>query len=113
MIATMMTTTTRMIRNPPTPTPTPMPMFLLVLSTIAAVEGRTGGELEEVVGGAVVIELEEVVGGAVVIELEEVVGGAVVIGGIVVGGRATYKLMNMTLTLMQQVIHINNCTLLM
>lgn len=68
MTATMMTTTTRMIRNPPTPTPTPMPMSLLVLSTTAAVEGGTGGDLEEVVGGEVVV------------------------GGTVVGGRATYKI---------------------
>lgn len=50
------------------PTPTPMPMSLLVLSTTAAVEGGTGGDLEEVVGGEVVV------------------------GGTVVGGRATYKI---------------------
>ena len=74
MTATMMTTTTRMIRNPPTPTPTPMPMFLLVLSTTAAVEGGTGRDSEDVVGGEVVT------------------------GGIVAGGEAAYKLMNMILT---------------
>lgn len=59
MTATMMMTTTRMIRNPPIPTPTPMPIFLLVMSTSGMVEGA-GGALD----GVVVGEGSSVVGGA-------------------------------------------------